>query len=311
MVPYTELATTSEAGGHAAVPILAVLAGGWLMLNLTALTWLRFLVWMALGLVVYLGYGRGHSRLPKRPRSRISSLVFPHSSLRRILLVCAFVPVCAREYCDMGNTTVIILIVVAIVAVAIIATVGTRLATRKRSERLQEQFGPEYERAVRKSGDQRGAESELRERAKRHDELELRELKPAERSEFERRWTQVQGQFVDDPSDAVRSADRLVVEVMSARGYPVDDFDQRADDLSVRHPEVTQRYREARRIAQANQEGSADTEDLRQAVTSYRSLVEALLAGDGDAGPDEHTNRQARGERKSASADESDRETRS
>ena len=46
------------------------------------------------------------------------------------------------------------------------------------------------------------------------------------------------------------------------------------------HPEVTQRYREARGIAQANKDGNADTEDLRQAVTSYRSLVVALLADD-------------------------------
>ena len=87
---------------------------------------------------------------------------------------------------------------------------------------------------------------------------------------------------MDDPNTAVRNADQLVVEVMSARGYPVDDFDQRADDLSVSHPEVTQRYREARRIAQANNDGTVDTEDLRQAVTSYRSLVLALLAEDAD-----------------------------
>ena len=87
---------------------------------------------------------------------------------------------------------------------------------------------------------------------------------------------------MDDPSTAVRNADQLVVEVMSARGYPVDDFDQRADDLSVSHPEVTQRYREARRIAGANEDGTVDTEDLRQAVTSYRSLVLALLVDDED-----------------------------
>ena len=85
---------------------------------------------------------------------------------------------------------------------------------------------------------------------------------------------------MDDPSNAVRNADLLVVEVMAARGYPVEDFDQRAEDLSVSHPEVTQRYREARGIAQANKDGNADTEDLRQAVTFYRSLV-ALLADDG------------------------------
>jgi len=87
---------------------------------------------------------------------------------------------------------------------------------------------------------------------------------------------------VDDPSTAVRNADLLVVEVMSARGYPVEDFDQRANDLSVRYPEGTQRYREARRIAQADEDGTVDTEDLRQAVTSYRSLVLALLADDED-----------------------------
>jgi hypothetical protein len=97
----------------------------------------------------------------------------------------------------------------------------------------------------------------------------------------------VQGEFVDDPNSAVRNADRLVVDVMSARGYPVEDFDQRADDLSVSHPEITERYREASRIAQANEDGTVDTEDLRQAVTSYRALVLALLADDGDRGRDD------------------------
>jgi len=124
----------------------------------------------------------------------------------------------------------------------------------------------------------------LRDRAKRHDELELRTLDSSERADFDRRWTAVQAEFVDDPSTAVRDADGLVVEVMSARGYPVEeDFDRRADDLSVEHAEVVQRYREARRIAEANEDGRVDTEDLRQAVTSYRALVQALLADDGDA----------------------------
>jgi uncharacterized protein YeeX (DUF496 family) len=158
------------------------------------------------------------------------------------------------------------------------------MARRKQTERLRQQYGPEYDRAIDEADSQRAAESELRERAKRHDELQLRSLDSSERADFERRWTDVQAQFVDDPSTAVRNADRFVVEVMAARGYPVEeDFDQRADDLSVRHAEVTQRYREARRIAQANEDGGVDTEDLRQAVTSYRALVQALLAGDGDA----------------------------
>jgi hypothetical protein len=185
-------------------------------------------------------------------------------------------------FCDMSNTTLIIVIVVAIVVIAAIAVIGYRLAQQKRTTRLREQYGPEYDRALDQADNQREAESELRDRSKRHEELELRSLDSAEREDFERRWSDVQGQFVDDPSNAVRNADQLVVEVMAARGYPVEDFDQRADDLSVSHPEVTQRYREARSIAQANKDGNADTEDLRQAVTSYRSLVLALLADDGD-----------------------------
>jgi FtsZ-interacting cell division protein ZipA len=183
----------------------------------------------------------------------------------------------------MSNITLIIVIVVAVVVVVVIAIVGYQMARKRRTTQLREQYGPEYDRALDQAESQREAESDLRGRAKRHEQLELRSLDSSEREDFKRRWSDVQAQFVDEPSTAVRNADRLVVEVMSARGYPVqEDFDQRADDLSVRHPEVTQRYREARRIAQANEDGTVDTEDLRQAVTSYRSLVLALLADDED-----------------------------
>jgi FtsZ-interacting cell division protein ZipA len=183
---------------------------------------------------------------------------------------------------DMSNTTLIILIVVAIVVIVAIALVGYQMARRKRTDRLRDQYGPEYDRALEQSDSQREAESELRGRSKRQEKLELRSLDSSEREDFQRRWSDVQAQFVDDPKNAVHNADVLVVEVMSARGYPVQDFDQQADDLSVRYPEVTQRYRDARRVAQANEDGTVDTEDLRQAVTSYRALVLALLADDGD-----------------------------
>jgi len=192
----------------------------------------------------------------------------------------------------MSNITVIIVIVVAVVVIAAFVIAGYQMARRKRTERLRDQYGPEYDRAIDQADNQRAAESELVDRSKRHEKLKLRTLDAAEREDFERRWTDVQGQFVDDPSSAVRNADRLVVDVMSARGYPVDDVDQRADDLSVHHADVAQRYREARRIAQANEEGNANTEDLRQAVTSYRSLVQALLDGDGDGGRRDETRRE-------------------
>jgi FtsZ-interacting cell division protein ZipA len=182
----------------------------------------------------------------------------------------------------MSNITLIIVIVVAVVVIAVVAILGYQMARKRRTTQLRDQYGPEYDRTIDQADSQREAESELRDRAKRHEQLELRSLDSSEREDFQRRWSDVQRQFVDDPSTAVRNADLLVVDVMSARGYPVEDFDQRADDLSVRHPDVTQRYREARRIAQANEDGTVDTEDLRQAVTSYRSLVLALLADDED-----------------------------
>ncbi|MFL6144444.1 MAG: amino acid permease [Labedaea sp.] len=52
--------------GVPVVPILAILACLWLMLNLTVLTWLRFIVWMLVGVVIYFGYSRPHSLLGRR-----------------------------------------------------------------------------------------------------------------------------------------------------------------------------------------------------------------------------------------------------
>jgi len=49
--------------GVPVVPILSVLASFYLMLNLPGVTWLRFLIWMAIGLVVYAAYGYRRSRL--------------------------------------------------------------------------------------------------------------------------------------------------------------------------------------------------------------------------------------------------------
>jgi hypothetical protein len=177
----------------------------------------------------------------------------------------------------MNSATTIIVIIIAVIVILAIGAAMYRLAQKRRSDRLHEQFGPEYDRAVDRADGRRGAESELLEREKRHKELELRTLDAGQQRQFEQRWSDVQRDFVDGPAQAVQHADRLVVDVMSARGYPVDDFDQRADDLSVKYPKVTQHYREARRIARANERGEANTEELRTAVTSYRSLVDALL----------------------------------
>jgi hypothetical protein len=206
----------------------------------------------------------------------------------------------------MNSATLTIVIIIAVIVILAIGAAVYRLGQKRRSAQLQERFGPEYDHAVGNSDDRRGAESELRAREKRHQELELRTLDAGQQREFERRWSEVQRDFVDGPGQAVQHADRLVVDVMSARGYPVDDFDRRADDLSVQYPKVTQRYREARRIATANERGEVGTEELRTAVTSYRSLVDALLHDDDQprsTASDSPTQRDEQDERPRAAVD--------
>lgn len=180
----------------------------------------------------------------------------------------------------MSSTTVILVIVVAVIALLALVAVAWSRSGKRRSARLRERFGPEYDHQLAETGDPAETDRILAEREKRHRTIKLRELDQRERETFERRWTDVQREFVDDPGGAVEHADRLVDELLSARGYPVDDASRRAEDVSVDHPVVVQRYREARRIGAAHRERGADTEDLRSAVTAYRELVQALLEGD-------------------------------
>jgi hypothetical protein len=180
------------------------------------------------------------------------------------------------------NTTAVVVIILVLLAAVVL---GLVLARRRRSAQLQERFGPEYERSVSAAdGDRRAAEAALVERQQRRESFDVRELQPEQRTRFRESWDEIQRGFVDDPRRSLRSADVLVADVMKARGYPVDDdFDRRADDLSVDHPRVVQHYREARRVRDTD--GDADTEQQRRAVTSYRSLIEALL-GDDERGAD-------------------------
>jgi hypothetical protein len=174
---------------------------------------------------------------------------------------------------------------IAIAAVAAVVVLGVlwSAARTRRTRSLQDRFGREYDRAVEHAGDRREAERELREREKRHDELDLRPLSPEARDRYVEEWRATQGRFVDDPTGAVADADRLVQRVMRDRGYPVDDFEQRAADISVEHPELVEKYRTAHGIAQASERGEASTEDLRHSVRHYRALfVELLEVEDGD-----------------------------
>lgn len=173
------------------------------------------------------------------------------------------------------------IIIAIVVAVLIIIGIVLMIARKRQGERLKKQFGPEYERQVQEAGGSRAkAEAELLRREKRVEKLDIKPLRSEQRDAYAADWQQVQGRFVDDPERSIALADALVAEVMKARGYPVDDFEQRAADISVEHPGLVENYRAAHDIAVRRSEGKADTEDLRAAFIGYRSLFEELLHSD-------------------------------
>jgi hypothetical protein len=176
--------------------------------------------------------------------------------------------------------------VIVVVAVVVVVALAALALGRGRSAALKRRFGSEYYRTVDEEGGRRAAEASLRDRAKRRDELELRELPPGARSQFAARWRDVQSGFVDDPRRAVEDADRLVQEVMRQRGYPVDEFDERLEMVSVDHPELAENYRVAHAIQGRSDSDSASVDDLREAFQRYRALFADLLA-DGTASPRE------------------------
>ena len=168
-------------------------------------------------------------------------------------------------------------ILIAVGVVVVIALAARALTTRRRSMQLQEQFGPEYERTLERASTKRDAESDLAERQRRREQFDIRPLSARSRERYVERWQVLQADFVDSPQTAVTAADALVTEVMRERGYPMDDFEQRASDISVDHPELVENYRQAHSLSQRSANGDATTEDLRQAVQHYRRLFEELL----------------------------------
>jgi ABC-type nickel/cobalt efflux system permease component RcnA len=167
-----------------------------------------------------------------------------------------------------------------LIAVAALIVIGLAIyAVRRRDQRhvLQERFGPEYDRTVDELGRKDQADDALQGRLERHDELELRELTPDAREHYAAEWQHVQARFVDEPKAAVREADLLLASVMGERGYPVSQFAERADLVSVDHPDVVHHYREAHDVYLKADRMEASTEDLRRAVIHYRALFDELL----------------------------------
>jgi hypothetical protein len=186
-------------------------------------------------------------------------------------------------------TWVWILIVIAAVVIIVALAMAVR---QRRTTALRQRFGPEYERAVQAREGRRPAEADLRDREKQRAQLDIRPLPEDVRARFAEEWREVQERFVDQPSEAVVAADRLVHSVMETRGYPMGDFDAQADLVSVDHPAVVENYRVAHGVYQRAQQQQASTDDLREALLRYRSLFDELLtADDGQAvtagrGPD-------------------------
>jgi len=168
-------------------------------------------------------------------------------------------------------------LLVGVVIVALIVVAAWLYFRRRESRTLEERFGPEYNRTVDELGSRSKAESELRARQKRVEQLHIVPLSPAEATHFSDAWRVLQGRFVDNPHGVLADADLLVRELMGKRGYPMGDFERRAADISVDHPAVVDHYRAAHAIALRDRHGEADTEALRQAVVHYRALFAELL----------------------------------
>ncbi len=148
---------------------------------------------------------------------------------------------------------------------------------RRVTAALRQRFGSEYERVVTEHGSERKAQEKLLDREKRVEKLDIRELDPADRQRFLEQWKNVQAHFVDSPAEAVTQANALVTSLMERRGYPVSDFEQRAADISVDHPHVTEHYRAANDIASRLGKSEVGTEDLRAAMIHYRALFDELV----------------------------------
>lgn len=186
---------------------------------------------------------------------------------------------------EFSGTLTPIEMVLALVILLLLGIVIALLLARRRREQIRDHFGPEFARAVQDLGDERHAEAELVERQRRVSSYPIKPLPPDMRRHFIDTWRAVMAQFVDDPRYAVTRADDLIGEIMVARGYPMADFEQRADDLSVDHPQVISNYRKAHGIAEGQARGETTTEDLRNAMVNFKSLFEELIDDEADRRP--------------------------
>ena len=171
-----------------------------------------------------------------------------------------------------------------IIAIAVVVVVGLLAAgaRKRRTTMLRDRFGPEYDRAVENSGDQRSAEADLLARERQRAQFDIKPLPEATRLNFASEWRDLQERFVDEPAQATGEADTLITRVMEARGYPMKDFDAQVELVSVDHPVTVDNYRFAHAVQMRAQTQQASTEDLREALLRYRSLFDEMLLPEGN-----------------------------
>ena len=175
---------------------------------------------------------------------------------------------------DSNTTTIILVVIVFLVVGGLLAMAVMRF---QRTRRLRERFGPEYDRLVNEAGDKRKAESELEARLAHVEALQIRPLSAEEVNRFALEWQATQAEFVDEPLASIQKADRLIREAMKAKGYPVEDFEQRAADISVDYPDLVTDYRGLHLIAVKEDDDEVSTEEMRQAMVHGRALFEDLV----------------------------------
>lgn len=180
----------------------------------------------------------------------------------------------------MDTTTLAMIIVAAVILLLVGGFLGVVFSRRQRTKRLQERFGPEYERTVEDLGDQDEAEAELESRVEHVESMDIKPLSEEKKEHFAQEWRATQARFVDEPVAAIQQADRLVKEVMADKGYPLSDFEERAATISVEHPDLVENYRGVHAIATKSEREEVSTEELRQAMVHCRALFEDLLGAE-------------------------------
>ena len=165
-----------------------------------------------------------------------------------------------------------------LIGVVVVAAIAAWLIYRnRRTAALRDKFGDEYDRTLETAGGRTKAEAALEERQERVARLDIRPLDERERVEFSRDWRNTKAVFVDSPVEAVHHADRLLADIMQARGYPMADFDRRYEDLTVDHGEVARHYREGHEIVLRHGRGQSTTEELRRAMIHFEALFDDLV----------------------------------